>query len=117
MCCLQAADGWGRLGSQLYQNHWDAQEHSGWSDDEEQEPDMLHPHEGTAPCTTNQPCHCQALKQASFTDPVKLIRAYNSGRTGCHDACNDRHLQHIVAIVPCSVQAVRSKALGRDSLV
>ncbi len=42
----QAAEGWGRLSSQLYQNHWETQEHSGWSDDDEHDPDMMQPHTG-----------------------------------------------------------------------
>ena len=42
----QAAAGWGRLSSQLYQSHWEPQEHSGWSDDDEHDPDMLQPHTG-----------------------------------------------------------------------
>ncbi|KAL3130903.1 hypothetical protein ABBQ38_000230 [Trebouxia sp. C0009 RCD-2024] len=46
----EAANGWGRLGSQLYQNHWDTQEHSGWSDDDEQDPDMLHPNQEADDC-------------------------------------------------------------------
>ncbi|KAA6426332.1 MAG: serine threonine- phosphatase 6 regulatory subunit 3-like isoform X2 [Trebouxia sp. A1-2] len=40
----EAAEGWGRLGSQLYQNHWETQEHSGWSDDDDHDPDMMQPH-------------------------------------------------------------------------
>jgi len=42
----QAAEGWGRLSSQLYQNHWETQEHSGWSDDDDHDPDMMQPHTG-----------------------------------------------------------------------
>lgn len=39
-----ANDGWGRLGSQLYQNHYDTHEHSGWSDDDDTDPDGIQPH-------------------------------------------------------------------------
>ena len=44
--CFQANDGWGRLGSQLYQNHYDTHEHSGWSDDDDTDPDGIQPHTG-----------------------------------------------------------------------
>ncbi len=47
---LQASEGWGRLSSQLYQNHWQTQEHSGWSDDDDHDPDMLQPHTGITLC-------------------------------------------------------------------
>lgn len=33
-------EGWGQMANQLYQHQWDTQEHSGWSDEEEHDPDL-----------------------------------------------------------------------------
>lgn len=37
---LQVREGWGQMANQLYQHHWDTNEHSGWSDEEEHDPDL-----------------------------------------------------------------------------
>lgn len=40
MIVLQMGEGWGQMANQLYQHHWDTAEHSGWSDEEEHDPDL-----------------------------------------------------------------------------
>lgn len=37
---LQLGEGWGQVANQLYKNHWGSQEHSGWSDDDDTDPDL-----------------------------------------------------------------------------
>jgi len=89
----QAAEGWGRLSSQLYQNHWETQEHSGWSDDDDHDPDMMQPHTG------NVSWHWRLVYSVSGFPCSSLAVAVAED---CYGAavCHTKAMQE----VPCSMQ-------------
>ena len=46
------------MANQLYQHHWDTNEHSGWSDEEEQDPDLPLGHTSNSPWSNTWTSAC-----------------------------------------------------------